>query len=51
MIRKSKAVEEMIHQDKRVELTTLSVGYNSVREKNKAVIYVKLVPKEDQEAL
>ena len=43
MIRKAKEVEVMINEDKHVEFTTLSVGYNSAQEKNKALIYVKLV--------
>ena len=43
MIRKAKEVETMINKDKHVEFTTLSVGYNSAQEKNKALIYVKLV--------
>jgi HAE1 family hydrophobic/amphiphilic exporter-1 len=45
MIKASKAVESMVREDKRVVFTTLSVGYNSVKEKNKALIYVKLTPK------
>ncbi len=45
MIRQSKAVEQRIREDKNVLFTTLSVGYNSVKEKNKALIYVKLTPK------
>jgi len=49
MIRKSKAVEAMIQADKNVEFTTLSVGYNSAQEKNKALIYVKLVPIEKRD--
>jgi len=49
MIRKSKAVEAMIQSDKNVEFTTLSVGYNSAQEKNKALIYVKLVPIEKRD--
>ena len=43
MIRKSKEVEVMIQGDDNVEFTTLSVGYNSAQEKNKALIYVKLI--------
>ena len=43
MIRKSKEVERMIQGDDNVEFTTLSVGYNSAQEKNKALIYVKLI--------
>jgi len=46
MIRESKAVENMVRKDKNVLFTTLSVGYNSVQEKNKALIYVKLTPKD-----
>jgi HAE1 family hydrophobic/amphiphilic exporter-1 len=50
MIRKSKEVEKVVQADPNVLFTTLSVGYNSVREKNKALIYVKLKPK-DQRSL
>jgi len=50
MIRKSKEVEDLVRSDKAVEFTTLSVGYNSVAEKNKSLIYVKLVEK-DKRAL
>ena len=46
MIKESKRVENFINEDKRVLFTTLSVGYNSVQEKNKANIYVKLVKKD-----
>jgi len=46
MIRESKVVEELVRKDKHVLFTTLSVGYNSVKEKNKALIYVKLTPKD-----
>ncbi|WP_434658779.1 efflux RND transporter permease subunit [Sulfurimonas sp. NW9] len=45
MIRESKVIENLIRADKNVVFTTLSVGYNSVHEKNKALIYVKLTPK------
>ena len=45
MIRESKTIEDMVRKDKNVLFTTLSVGYNSVKEKNKALIYVKLTPK------
>jgi len=45
MIRKSKEVEDVLRGDKNIDYTTLSVGYNSAREKNKSVIYVKLIPK------
>ena len=46
MIKESKEVENMVREDKNVLFTTLSVGYNSVQEKNKALIYVKLTPKD-----
>ena len=49
MIRQSKEVEQMVRGDKNVLFTTLSVGYNSVKEKNKALIYVKLVSKNKRE--
>ncbi len=49
MIQKSKAVESMIHKDKNVVLTTLSVGYTNTQEINKALIYVKLTPKDARE--
>ncbi len=45
MIQESKAIENMVRKDKNVLFTTLSVGYNSVKEKNKALMYVKLTPK------
>jgi HAE1 family hydrophobic/amphiphilic exporter-1 len=48
MIQKSSAIEKLVKQDKNVEFTTLSVGSNSVGEKNKATIYVKLVSKEQR---
>jgi len=38
-----------VRDDKDVEYTTMSVGYNSAQEKHKAMIYVKLVPKQDRE--
>ena len=45
MIRKAKKVEQKIKENKYVTFTTLSVAYDSAREKNKALIYVKLTPK------
>ena len=45
MIKKSKEVEKVVKENKNVDYTTMSVGYNSAKEKNKAVIYVKLIPK------
>lgn len=49
MISESKSIEDLIKSDKAVEFTTLSVGYNSVAEKNKSLIYVKLVDKDKRE--
>ena len=49
MIKESKKIEDLVRADKAVTFTTLSVGYNSVQEKNKALIYVKLVPKFERE--
>jgi len=46
MIKESKSIENMVRKDKNVAFTTLSVGYNSVKEKNKALLYVKLTPKD-----
>lgn len=46
MIKESKRIENLVRSDKNVKFTTLSVGYNSVKEKNKALIYVKLIPKD-----
>jgi HAE1 family hydrophobic/amphiphilic exporter-1 len=46
MIRESKVIEKVVSADKNVVFTTLSVGYNSVHEINKALIYVKLTPKD-----
>ena len=45
MIRKSKEIEHKIRENKYVAFTTLSIAYNSAKEKNKARIYVKLIPK------
>ena len=45
MLEKSQAVEKLVKEDPRVAYTTLSIGYNSAQEINKALIYVKLVPK------
>ncbi len=48
MIQESKKIENLVREDKNVLFTTLSVGYNSVKEKNKALIYVKLTPKSER---
>ncbi len=49
MIDESKRVENVVKKDKNILFTTLSVGYNSVKDKNKALIYVKLTPKDKRE--
>ncbi|MDD5373587.1 MAG: efflux RND transporter permease subunit [Sulfurimonas sp.] len=49
MIKKSKAVEDMVRKSPFVEYTTLSVGYNTAKEKHKALIYVKLTDKNKRE--
>ena len=49
MIVQSKKVEDLVRADKDVEFTTLSVGYNSVQEKNKSLIYVKLTDRDKRE--
>jgi len=49
MIKKSKVIEDLVKKDKNVEFTTLSVGYNNVQEKNKSLIYVKLVSKDKRD--
>ena len=45
MIKESKKIESLIKKNKDVLFSTLSVGYNSVQEKNKSLIYVKLKAK------
>jgi len=50
MINESKTVENSVKKDKNVVFTTLSVGYNNVQEKNKALIYVKLKEKDKRTA-
>jgi hydrophobic/amphiphilic exporter-1 (mainly G- bacteria), HAE1 family len=50
MINRSKEIEALIKANPDVLYTTLSVGYNSTQEKNKSLIYVKLVEK-DKRAL
>ncbi|MFA5461678.1 MAG: efflux RND transporter permease subunit [Sulfurimonas sp.] len=49
MVRKSKVVEDLVRKNPHVEYTTLSVGYNTTQEKHKALIYVKLSPKDKRE--
>ncbi len=48
MIRESKKIEDRVRKDANVKFTTLRVGYNSVQEKNKAIIYVKLTDKDQR---
>ncbi|RUM73956.1 MAG: AcrB/AcrD/AcrF family protein [Sulfurovum sp.] len=48
MIHKSQKIQKILRADKNVRYTTLSVGYNPAQEKNKALIYVKLTPKEQR---
>ncbi len=45
MIRESKKIEKSIKKNRNVVFTTLSVAYDAAKEKNKALIYVKLTPK------
>ena len=48
MVLESKKIEDIVRKDANVEFTTMRVGYNSVQEKNKAVIYVKLNDKDQR---
>jgi len=48
MIKESKAVESTLKNNKNIIFTTLSVAYNRAHEINKALIYVKLKPKEQR---
>jgi len=43
MVREAKKIETIVRKDSNVDYTTMSVGYNATQEKNKAVIYVKLI--------
>ena len=49
MIQESKNVENRIRKNKNVLYTTLNIGYTASHEKHKALIYVKLVPKDKRE--
>ena len=49
MIRKSKEVEELVRADENVVYTTLTIGYNTAQEKHKALMYVKLIEKDERE--
>lgn len=46
MIKQSKVIENLVHKNKNVMYTTLTVGYNVSKEKHKSMIYVKLNAKE-----
>lgn len=46
MIKHSKEIEGILKENPQVLYTTLSIGYNSAQEKHKALIYVKLTPKD-----
>ena len=45
MIQESKKIENAVKKNKDVLFTTLNIAYDAAKEKNKALIYVKLVPK------
>ncbi|NOR58252.1 MAG: MMPL family transporter [Sulfurimonas sp.] len=49
MVRKSKEVEDLIRADENVVYTTLTIGYNTAQEKHKALMYVKLIEKDERE--
>ena len=49
MIQESKKIEAVVKEDKNVVYTTLSIGYTSAQEINKAVIYVKLTEKDERD--
>jgi len=46
MILQTKKIQQVLKNDKDVVFTTLNIGYTSTQEKNKALIYVKLIPKD-----
>jgi len=48
MIKESKKIENLVRKNKNVLYTTLSVGYNTAKEKHKSMIYVKLNPKSER---
>jgi HAE1 family hydrophobic/amphiphilic exporter-1 len=48
MINEAKSVESKLKEDKNILFTTLNVAYNNAHEINKALIYVKLSPKESR---
>ncbi|MEN4053136.1 MULTISPECIES: efflux RND transporter permease subunit [Sulfurimonas] len=48
MVKKAQSVEAVLKDDKNVLFTTLNVAYNAAKEINKALIYVKLTPKDER---
>jgi HAE1 family hydrophobic/amphiphilic exporter-1 len=48
MIKRAKKIETFIKHNKNITFTTLNVGYTPSREINKALIYVKLLPKDQR---
>jgi len=48
MIQESKKIEAVVKEDEHVLYTTLSIGYNTAQEINKAVIYAKLTEKKER---
>lgn len=49
MIKQSKVIEDLVRQNKNVRYTTLSIGYNTAKEKHKSMIYVKLNDKKERQ--
>ncbi|MEO1938359.1 MAG: efflux RND transporter permease subunit, partial [Sulfurimonas sp.] len=49
MIKQSKVIEDLVRKNKNVRYTTLSVGYNTAKEKHKSMIYVKLNDKKERQ--
>ena len=45
MIQESKKIENAVKKNKEVLFTTLNIAYDAAKEKNKALIYIKLTPK------
>lgn len=46
MIKQSKVIETLVHENKDVSYTTMTVGFNASKEKHKSMIYVKLKEKD-----
>jgi HAE1 family hydrophobic/amphiphilic exporter-1 len=49
MIRESKKVENLVKKNPNIVYTTLNIGYNASQEKHKALMYIKLKPKDKRE--